>query len=89
MTPKETLREEFKKRYEKSAIYDKMYIDWFPDDVMEWWLSKRDSELKDLIKTVEGMKISQNWSISHPMKQYSVGHNKAIDDITSKIKELL
>lgn len=65
---------------------------------MEWWLSKRDSELKDLIKTVEGEYVDfddrRNLipSIIYEKdggNEFIKGRNQAIDDIISKIKELL
>lgn len=31
-----TVEQRFKNRYEKSSIYDELYADWFPDDVIHF-----------------------------------------------------
>jgi len=36
MTQQSTVEERFKNRYEKSSIYDELYADWFPDDVIHF-----------------------------------------------------
>lgn len=98
MTPKETLRGEWEKS--KIDVLWKYHEDENIEDdaIRDWWLSKRDSELKDLIKTVEGMKKEEMPEASyflldrHERQKYGEevkGFNLAIDRIISKIKELL
>ena len=92
MNTKETLREEWEK-YTELIRQQKGITN---IEIEEWWLSKRDSELKDLIKIVEGMKQEMYSDGSGNMQDPAVanedGYNNAIDwfyDIISKIKELL
>lgn len=91
MTPKETLRERFDKRFGKNELLQKSGIGnlYIINEIVYNFL---DSELKDLIKTVEGMKEdcyidNEDGSLEGiEGQQY---YNQAIDDIISKIKELL
>lgn len=89
MTPKETLQEEWTKYCEKK---DNIFSD---EDDLNFFLSK----LKDLIKTVEGMKKSSNVGFDlnamnkggspYTLEVKDSKYNQAIDDIISKMKELL
>lgn len=87
MTPKETLIESFEKGWRNIHETDPV-SEVRKEFVKRFVLNHRESELKDLIKTIEGMK-SITKHVDADEIAFHNSYSLAADDITSKIKELL
>jgi hypothetical protein len=55
-----TLKERFENRYSKSAIYDPMFVDWFPDDVMSFIRLENKVKLHTLREKIEQLPRPDN-----------------------------
>lgn len=50
---KDKLEKEFNKKFGQESIAD---MDWTTEDILDWWLSRFDQELQEIVKEGEGKK---------------------------------
>jgi hypothetical protein len=55
--------------------------------IADWWLGKRDEELAELEKEVEGMNKNKKVLYHAGFFDENEGYNQAIEDILAKLKE--
>ena len=88
MNLKDRLREEFHKQFEMTHFRGFVTR----DAMCDFWLSKRDTELKTLLEKVEGRKrdrVSGGFDGENEMNIEIASYNEALTDISNIIKTLI
>lgn len=60
---------------------------WRDDEIISWWLSRRTSDIQEMIEKVEGMVKNKAQSKQALIRE--IGHNEALSKVKSYLQEKL